>query len=435
MERPEPAAVVSQTPSGLFRQTVLELENGATVILLETDIARELVGFGAESFGGWSVVAPEDAIEAQLVSDIVTQSGAGPLDQIELERLLEDKTAFVVPFISETSEGFFGVASTDDLETMLQLVHLYMTQPVADPVAFDLLVDGLRPLAASPDANPDLALISAFLEARFGDDSRYQAVPPLDDIDTFDLDRALEIYRQRFADAGDFVFVFAGDFDSDVVRDLSRSYLGTLPGAGEPEVSAAVRPDPPPGIVERVVEAGQGELAAVLFSWTTALDLDPETRLEADLLELIMQQRLTETIREELSVTYSPGINVETEDEPRQAIDVVVQVSGDPERLGEVSAAVLTVAEDIRVNGPTADELAIAQEQLVRNMELVSNNFWIETLLFYELHPGEDPRDVVRRFDRVDNVTIGDIAALAARVLPADRYIEVRLVPEGFTRG
>ena len=432
MERPDPAAISAEIPPGPFGEIVLEMENGATVILRKTDIARDMVFFTALSFGGWSLLPLEDVAEAQLVQSIVTGSGLGLFDQVELEQFVEDKAAGVGPFIGETEEGFFGQAGTDDLEVMFQLLHLYMTSPRADDIAFDRLVDQVRPLAASPDTIPDLALFNTLADARFGGDQRYRPFPPVSEIDTFDLERALEVYRERFADAGDFVFVFAGDFNLGGMRDLARSYIGTLPGRGEPETFADVQPDPPAGIVERVVSAGSGELAGTIHLWTTRTGLDPVTRIHVRLLELVLQQRLTEVIREGLSATYSPQATIDVSDEPDQTIEVLLQVSGAPDRLDEVVDAVLDVAADFRTNGPTADELAIAQVQLVRNLELVSNQNVIDTLLFYALHPHEDPEDEFNRLNRIQDTTVADLAALTTEVMPGDRYIEVRLLPQGF---
>ncbi|MFQ5554135.1 MAG: M16 family metallopeptidase [Acidimicrobiia bacterium] len=432
MDRPEPAAIVAQSPVGPLGEVVLELENGAVVVLLVTDIAQEFVSFGAVSRGGWSIVPDADIVEAQLVSLIVSESGVGLFDQVDLERFLEDKAVGVAPFIDETEEGIFGQAATDDLEVMLQLVHLYATMPRAEQVALDLLIDELRPLAAAPDTIPDLALSGSLLDARYRGDSRYQLFPPVAEIDTFDLERALEVYRERFASASDFVYVFAGDFDLAEMAGLAGSYLGTLPGGGDAESFADIQPDPPPGIVERVVEAGSGELAGVTHLWSSELDLDPVTRLRVELLELLVQQRLTETIRERLSVTYSPILMLEAFDEPVPSVDATIEVSADPERLDQVADAVLGVIADIRAGGPTADELAIAKEQLIRNLELVSNEELITTLLFYAQHPEADINDEFRRFDRIQATTIADLEALARIVFPAGRYIEARLVPEGF---
>ena len=47
----------------------------------------------------------------------------------DLQKFLSGKTVRVLPNISETSEGFNGISSVKDFETMLQLIYLYSTKP------------------------------------------------------------------------------------------------------------------------------------------------------------------------------------------------------------------------------------------------------------------------------------------------------------------
>ena len=43
------------------------------------------------------------------------------------------------------------------------------------------------------------------------------------------LDKSLAFYKDRFADASDFTFVFVGSFDLATMKPLVERYLGSLP--------------------------------------------------------------------------------------------------------------------------------------------------------------------------------------------------------------
>ena len=223
-----------------------------------------------------------------------------------------------------------------------------------------------------------------------------------------------------------------GDFRLGDVEALARSYIGTLSGSGTREQFEDDQPDPPAGVVQRTVAAGQGELAGVTMLFTADADNSAVTRVEVEILNLILRQRFTERVREELSATYSPFVRVQHLDRPDLIIETFIQVSADPDRLQEVSQALLTDMADLIANGPTDDQLVIAKEQLIREYELVSNEFWVQQMLFYLERPDQDPLDVIVRIDRAADVTVGDIRSLARSVLPGDHYIEIRLVPVGF---
>ncbi|MBU1494396.1 MAG: insulinase family protein [Actinobacteria bacterium] len=430
MDAPEPAAIRSTEPLPSTSLDILTLDNGVRVILFPTTIVENVVVMGAESFGGWSLLPVEDAVEAQTIGDVVTVSGVGEHDQLALDRFLSGRIVSVWPYIDETTEGIFARGATGELETLFQLVHLYMTQPRADEIGLGIVIDEIRPYAEDPTSSPDLAVATAIADARFGSDPRFLPVPSPEDLDAFDLGRGLEIFRERFADAADFVFVLTGDFDPAAAADLAQRYLGSLPSGGSGETYQDVRTDRAAGIAELTVESGAGELGQLSLLWEVALDLDPVTRVEADLLDLVIRQRLTERIREQLSATYSPSTSVRVVDDPAPSIELSVTISADPDDLDTIAAEVIADLTDLRDHGPTAGQLQIAQEQLVRQSELFSNESLVELLIFYLLRPAEDPGDIFAEEERAKEATVLDLGALARELILLDDYIQIQLVPE-----
>ena len=61
------------------------------------------------------------------------------------------------------------------------------------------------------------------------------------EIDRMDLGRSFDIYRDRFADAGDFTFVFVGNFTPEELRPLVEFYLATLPATVGTAAAIAAR--------------------------------------------------------------------------------------------------------------------------------------------------------------------------------------------------
>ena len=80
--------------------------------------------------------------------------------------------------------------------------------------------------------------------------------PSVADLDAINPQRALEIYKDRFSNAGDFTFVLVGSFTLDSVRPLVRRYLGNLPAGGRREDARDIGLAPPPGVVQREVHKG-----------------------------------------------------------------------------------------------------------------------------------------------------------------------------------
>ena len=105
--------------------------------------------------GGTSVAADSNFMSASLASQIVALSGVGTLSKVDLDKRLAGKAVRVVPSISETTHGLAGNASPKDLETLVQLAHLYFTAPRLDSAAMQAFRNQVAPFLANRGADPN----------------------------------------------------------------------------------------------------------------------------------------------------------------------------------------------------------------------------------------------------------------------------------------
>ena len=86
-----------------------------------------------------------------------------------------------------------------------------------DP-AYSLLQRQVRDYLSSRSLDPSAALEDKYLEIFCGDDPRCNMIAAYNRVDEIDPDQALELYKQRFADLDDAVFVLAGAFDLETAK-------------------------------------------------------------------------------------------------------------------------------------------------------------------------------------------------------------------------
>ena len=67
-------------------------------------------------------------------------------------------------------------------------------------------------MLANQQARPETAFRDALVSALTQDHPRARPLTPAS-IDQMNLDRSMAFYKNRFADASDFTFVFVGSFD------------------------------------------------------------------------------------------------------------------------------------------------------------------------------------------------------------------------------
>ena len=213
------------------------------MLLKQTDFKDDEIVFNAVSPGGSSLVSDADFPEASTIDDVVNESGAGEYTQTDLIKLLAGKSLSAVPYIRELSEGIDGSATPADLETLFQLIHLYFTAPRADEDAFEVFRTKKRTELINREQDPNAALSDALSAALYGDTVRRGQLPRRGS-GCVRSARGFEIYLDRFADAGDFTFTFAGSFDEDEIKRLVETYLATLPATGRDGILAGCRAGP-----------------------------------------------------------------------------------------------------------------------------------------------------------------------------------------------
>src|SRR5437879_251047 len=190
------------------------------------------------------------------------------------------KVASASPFISEVEEGLNGSSSRKDLETMFQLIYLRFTAPRADPDAFNAQAAQMKTRLGNQVAVPEFAFSNALMSARYQNHLRRRLLTS-EMIDEWNLDKSMAFYKDRFADASDFTFVFVGSFDPATMKPLVEKYLGSLPALHRNEAPKDVGMHPPAGVVQKQVKSGIAPRSQVSIVFSGAFENDEMHRVVA----------------------------------------------------------------------------------------------------------------------------------------------------------
>ncbi len=433
MAAPDPAEIVDRTvidgvPYAYIEPTMIEFANGVRVIINPTPISADYILLYAVSPGGFSLTASEDAAAAWLMNEVNSESGFGSLSRDAVNQILAASTVDVFPYVGETTEFIGGSTSPGDLELAFQVLHQYIAASNFNQVALDDAVDRNLSYLVDVEADADLAAQFALNDARYGDDPRHRILlteAELNAMTTADLER---VWLDRFGNAGDFVFMLSGDLDLETTIDLAARYLGTLPSTGATETAVAVSAPPPPGVERRTVHAGSGETASLSVLYTTSATDSSENELLAGLLTTVLTNRLTKAIREELGATYSPNAFVSIAPGPAPEATVNFSISGAPADMAAIADALQANLDDLRANGPSAEEFSAAVAEANDSYNFISDQ-QIITMLERWLAHSDTFRDYDNQAIAIAGLTAADLRAFANAVLPADHYIEITQLP------
>jgi zinc protease len=282
-------------------------------------------------------------------------------------------------------------------------------------------------------ANPQKAFFDTVTVTMSQGSQRARPMTP-ELFDEIDVDQALAIYRERFADASDFTFFIVGNFSVDSIQPLVQRYLGGLPSLRRAEVARDVGIRPPSGKVEKVVRRGAEPQSQTFMAFTGPYTHSAEAGYLMASLSEVLNNRLIDNLREKLGGTYGASARVAgTRDEP-QRYTATIQFGSAPDRAEELTQAVLAEIAALSENGPTAAELEKVREGQLRAREtaLKTNFFWTGQLSTAYQY-GEDPREILAYNTMVQNLTAEAIRDAARQYLRDDNYVHITLLPAAVT--
>jgi zinc protease len=410
--------------------TTLTLSNGATVILKNTNFKNDEILFRAFSKGGHSLVKDADYHSAYNAAAIVAQSGVGNFSTADIGNMLKGKSTSLTPNISLYSEGMNGSTVPKETETFLQLLHLYFTAPRKDKDAFESFKKRQQQLYANLSANPQIYFSAAVQKLMTKNHPRADKLHTAADFNKINLDRSIQIYKERFANAGDFTFLFVGSFNEDSIKPLLEKYIGSLPSTGKKETYKDLGIRPPTGNIQEVITKGADPKSQVVMVFTTPVTYTSKEAYALKSLGEVMSIKLTEQLREEKGGVYGVSASGNMNRVPYNSSSFNIVFPCAPENVDTLSKAALDELKKIMTSGVTAEDLEKIKEQQKRKAEvdMRQNRFWIDNL--YDAYFfGSNPADISGKQKMTDSLTSKMIQDVAKKYIRLNNFIKAILNP------
>jgi len=411
--------------------TEITLSNNIKVILKPTDFKNDQVLLSATRPGGQSVFGNKDQYSAAYASTIVTQMGVKDFTPSDLRKVVAGKTVSAAPRLSMYSEGVSGQCGSADVETMLQLVYLYFTDPRKDADLFASFVSKQQAALLNAMSNPQAVYQDSLQKILFNHHPRAPRVPKVEDFNSVSLDRSMEIYRERFGNVSGFTFCIVGSFDIANMKQLVTSYLGSLPAGGTIQGMKDLGIRPVRGVLKKEVKKGTEPKSFVTMAFSGDADWNAEANLRMQAMVDVLNIKLIETLREDLSGVYGAGMKGQLNKNPYGHYMITTTIPCGPENVDILINAALSEIKKIKDNGPTEADLGKVKETWIKQYreELKENGYWLSRLLQSD-EAGTDPADILAGEQRINALTAKDIKDAANKYFDMKNYLTVILNPE-----
>lgn len=427
---PQPGEIIQEKRIDPLDVIEWTLSNGVRVVLKPTDFKNDEIVFTSFSPGGNSLVSDENFIAASTATAILTQGGVGQFNRIELQKKLTGKAIRVTPYISTLIEGFRGGASPQDVETLFQLIYLYFTSPRKDSTAFQSYKARIEGTLANRSGRPESAFIDTIqvTMAQY----HYRARPWSNEmLEEMNLDSSFQIYRDRFADACDFTFIFVGNFKPENLKSLVQTYLGGLPSTCQNETWKDVGLDPPTGVIKKTVRRGIEPKARVRMVFTGPYEWSRENNYNMVSMVSVLRIKLREILREDLGGTYGVNISSSRSRFPDEEYSIHIDFGCAPERLEELTQMVTTQIDSIKQFGLSQTYINKVKESQSRQYEtnLKENRYWLGNL-YSSYFYNQDPLNILNYLELVEQLSVQAVQETTRKYLNFNNYVRVVLLPE-----
>lgn len=428
---PAGGKIVNEKENKDLGYTELTLSNGVKVIFKPTDFKNDQIVMSATRFGGQSLYDQKDYFNAAYATTVVGQMGVGNLSPVEIRKILSGKTANASPTMSSISEGARGQSGTADLESMLQLVYLNFTQPRKDEALFASFVSKQQALVQNMLANPQTVFQDSVQKILFNNHPRAPRFPKPEDFSKINLDRALEIYKERFGNANGFTFFFVGSFDANKLKELVSLYLGSLPSAPNTSAFKDLGVRPVKGVIKRDIKKGSEPKSFISMAFTGETTFSDDANFKLQVLIEVMNIKLIETLREDLSGIYGGGMRATMSKNPYNNYTINVSLPCGPENVDKLIAATFTEIQKIKDNGPLEVDLNKVKETMgKKHMEdMKDNSYWLSKLQ-QTVDVGSNPTDMLSFDQRLNAISAKDLKEAANKYFNMSNYLQAVLYPE-----
>jgi len=429
---PEPGKIVKETNIEQFDASEWTLSNGVKVIFKKTDFKDDEILMSAFSFGGASLYNLEDLPSAGFASTMIGQYGLGDFNSIDLKKVLTGKVVRVSPSIDDETEGFQGSSSVNDLETMFKLLYLYFDSPRFDEDAHNAFMERITAYVQNMSMDPSKVFNDSVAVINADHNPRVQPIC-VEFLEKVEFEKIKRIYKERFADANNFTFVFVGNIDVETFKPLVETYLASLPNVENDETFKDNGVRAPEEKVVRVIKKKlEVPKSTISINYSGDFDYDDYfERINAKVISHVLELRFTEVIREKEGGTYGVRVRLSTSKYPWENYKLTIKFDCDNEKTEKLKKLVYEEIEKIVKEGPSQTDLDKAKKYFIKKREegLKENRFWlgkIKNAYYY----GSENIKLDDYNEIIDKITIKSVKKAAKKHIDTNKYVEVLLMPE-----
>lgn len=411
--------------------TTWTLNNGAKVTFKKTDFKDDEIVFSARSLGGNSLISDADFVKTQFAFAALSEAGVSGLSKADLTNYLAGKQVSVNPMVGPYYEGISGRTTQKDLGTAMELTYAYFTGLNYNPAAFNAYKEKQSAMLDNLLSNPQAYFSNEHAKFMNQKNPRFIGLFPMEkDWANTDYKKAYDIYKEKFANTGNFQFYFVGNIDEAKFKEQVLQYIGGLPAAEKTATFKDTGYRPMTGDYTKVYKKGKDPKSMVTISYSGETPYNEKEALALAALGEVATIKVIEKLREDESGIYGGGARGSMNKIPYSAYNFSISFPCGPENAEKLTKSVVTELQKMIDKGPEQKDLDKYKEGEYNDnkTDLKDNMFWMGAIAKNQLD-GSDKYDILNYQEKVKALTVKDLQDVAKKYL-AKGKITATLMPE-----
>jgi len=419
-------SAVAKEETDKFGATVWTLANGVKIIVKQTDFKADELVISVSSRNGSSNVSDGDYYSASYMSSLMSRSGIGNLNAVDLRKQLAGKSTYVRSNLSDYNIVLSAGGSPKDVETILQLMYLSFTSPRWNEDDFNVFIDSYKSQLKNLESDPNYIFTAERQKTIYNNNFRRKIIST-EIIDNIKFDRMPELHKQFFGNAANFTFAFVGNINPAELKPLVEKYIGSIPASSNKTTWKNDGILPVKGLIDNFFETKmQTPKTSVSYTFSGDIDYTLDNRIIFDALTQILRIRYTEVIREEKGGTYGVRVSESLIREPQESYNLAISFDSDKEKIEKLGLLddVTNELKKIAEAGPTAEDLGKIKEFMVKQHKdnIKQNNNWLGYLISLHLLNFDVHTDYEKLLEELN---AGKIQKLAAKIVSDNNCVRV----------
>ncbi|AZB28014.1 M16 family metallopeptidase [Chryseobacterium balustinum] len=414
--------------------TTWTLSNGAKVTFKKTDFKDDEIVFSARSLGGNSLLNDTDFNKTQFAYQALTEAGVNGASKAELTNYLAGKQVSVNPYISSTLEGIMGRTNQKDLGTAMELVYAYFTNLNYSPEAFNAYKVKQSAMLDNILSNPQTYFASEHAKFTNQKNPRFIGILPLEkDWAATDYKKAYDVYKEKFANAGNFHFYFVGNIDEAKFKNEVLQYIASLPTTGKTTNFKDTGYRGMTGDHTKVYKKGKDPKSMVQIVYSGETPYNEKEALALAALGEVATIKVIEKLREDESGIYGGGARGYMGKVPYSSYSFSLSFPCGPENADKLTKSAIAEIQKLIDKGPEQKDLDKYKEGEMNDYktDMKDNNYWMNAISKNQLD-GSDKYDILNYQEKVKALTVKDLQDVAKKYLTKNRVVATLMPEDGW---